>query len=113
MARRMGITFKRLLLGASIALNVALAGNMIWGGQGLMAYRALEREILALRDGLNSLQEKNFALSREIKLLRSDDKYIEHMVRKRQHFVRDNEIWYIFSDEDTLRVNEDAHETEN
>ncbi|MDR2051077.1 MAG: septum formation initiator family protein [Deltaproteobacteria bacterium] len=107
------MTYKHILLGVSIALNIVLAWNLIWGEQGFVAYKSLEQEFMVLNDRIDSLSKKNIALSREIKLLQTDDKYIEQMIRKRLNFVKDNEIWYIFSGEPGLRDGGDLNEAKN
>ncbi len=105
------MSYRRLLLCCSVFLNIALAWNLIWGEQGLVAYKALQQEFMALNERMDALGSKNIALSREIKLLQSDDKYIEQMIRKRLNFVKDNEIWYIFPD--GLNTGAGLNETEN
>ena len=99
-----------MLLWASIVLNLALLWALVWGGQGLMAYKTLRRELDALAARSEALNKENIRLSREIKLLESDDKYIEQMLRKRLNFIKENEIWYIFPKD---RGVEGADETEN
>ena len=39
---------------------------------------------------------RNLSLSREIRLLQTDQKYVEKMIRQRLHYLRDNEILYLF-----------------
>lgn len=75
-----------------------------------MAYKALSQELSILNARAELLNEKNIQLSREIKLLESDDKYIEQMIRKRLNFIKENEVWYIFPESGKA---EDANETEN
>lgn len=104
------MTYRHLLLGASIILNLVLFGALIWGEQGLVAYRGLRQELDALGARAEALSEENIRLSREIKLLESDDKYIEQMIRKRLNYIKENEIWYIFPKD---RGVEGADETEN
>lgn len=101
---------RRLLLAASVILNIVLFWALVWGEQGLVAYRSLKGELDALQARAELLSEKNITLSREIKLLESDDKYIEQMIRKRLNFIKENEVWYIFPDSGRA---EGANETEN
>ena len=104
------MAFRRLFLLASLILNIVLFWALVWGGQGLVAYKALRRELDVLSERADILNEKNVQLSREIKLLESDDKYIEQMIRKRLNFIRENEVWYIFPGNGRA---EGANETEN
>ncbi len=86
------------ILLALFAVNVALFFRMVWGPQGVIAYRNLKAQHVALEARLTELDRGNLALSREIRLLQTDDKYIEKMIRRRLHYVRDNEILYLFSE---------------
>jgi cell division protein FtsB len=105
--------YKRLLLAFSVLLNIVLAWHLIWGGHGFVAYKAMEQELLVLNDRMDNLARKNISLSREIKLLQSDDKYIEQILRKRLNFVRDNEIWYIFPEGLGAQAGEGVNEAKN
>lgn len=92
-------TFSRLcFLGLALALNLVLVGRLVWGGQGLISYRELKSQHEALEKDIKEAEAVNLALSREIRLLQSDDRYVEKMIRKRLNFVRDNEIVYLFPD---------------
>ena len=90
---------RRLVLGISVILNLLLFYNLIWGGSGAISYNALRERCTALEDRIKRINEENLALSKEIRLLQSDEKYIEKMIRNRLNFVRGNEILYIFPDE--------------
>ena len=86
---------------------------LVWGEQGFFEYNALKQECLVLADRLDSLNDANIALSREIRLLRSDDKYMEQIIRKRLNFVKNNEIWYIFPGEHGALTGGISDETKN
>ena len=90
---------RRLVLGISLVLNLLLFYNLIWGGSGAITYNELRDRCTALEDGIRRISAENLALSKEIRLLQSDEKYIEKMIRNRLNFVRSNEILYIFPDE--------------
>ena len=80
-----------------ILINVVLASRLLWGPQSLVSYRELASqyaELLKERDGFDVV---NAGLSREIRLLQSDEKYVEKMIRQRLNFVRSNEILYLFN----------------
>lgn len=80
----------------SLAINLVLAYSLIWGEQGLKAYRNLKEQHYILEARIKELDSKNIALSREIRLLQTDEEYQEKVIRKRFNFVKDNEILYIF-----------------
>lgn len=89
-----------ILVALGIA-NVVLAYRMVWGPQGLIAYHSLKEQHRSLENRVADLDKANLSLSREIRLLQSDDKYVEKMIRQRLHYVRDNEVLYLFTDTQT------------
>jgi len=86
------------LITALGVLNVALFYRMVWSPYGLLVYHKLRQEHVQLEEQVQELDKRNLALSHEIRLLRSDDSYVEKMIRRRLHYVKDNEIFYLFTD---------------
>lgn len=84
-----------LLLGIC---DLALFGKMVWGIGGIMDYRNLKDQYGALKEHINELDSQNLALSRDIRLLQSDNQYVEKMVRQKLRYLRDNEVVYLFPD---------------
>lgn len=78
--------------------NLALFARMIWSPTGLMEYRAMKDRYQQLKTDVSRLDQENLQLSRDIRLLQTDSKYVEKMVRQKLHYVRDNEIVYIFAE---------------
>lgn len=79
-------------------MNIYLFSRVVWGPTGIMEYRNLKGQLLSLREDVGRLDAENRALSRDIRLLQSDGQYVEKLVRQRLHYMRDNEIVYIFTD---------------
>ena len=77
-------------------INVVLFSRMVWGPTGLVEYRELKQQYAALQEEIAGLDVENLALSRELRLLQSDNQYVEKMIRQRLHYVRDNEVLYLF-----------------
>lgn len=93
------IMFWRVFLLVALGLvNVVLFSRMIWGSTGLVEYRELKGQYAELQKELTDINTENLALSQEIRLLQSDNQYIEKMIRQRLHYVRDNEVLYLFDD---------------
>jgi len=90
--------WKVFLITALGVLNVALFYRMIWSPYGLLVYQKLRQEHIQLEMQVQALDKQNLALSHEIRLLRSDDSYVEKMIRRRLHYVKDNEVLYVFHD---------------
>lgn len=78
-------------------LNIVLFSKMIWGPTGIMEYRALKQQHGNLKTEIARLDAENMILSRDIRLMQSDPLYVEKMVRQRLHYLRDNEIVYLFA----------------
>jgi cell division protein FtsB len=107
------MNYRLLFLALSLALNLLLVWALVWGDNGLVARDNLEREHQALNGHIKELYAENLALSREIKLLQTDSKYMEQIIRKRLNFVKDNEILYVFSNETDAKPAEGVNEPKN
>ena len=59
-------------------------------------YSDLRSEYAEIQRQDAALDAENLSLSREIRLLQTDQKYVEKMIRQRLHYLRDNEILYLF-----------------
>ena len=88
--------WQRVLLAISLILNVFLALRMGLGDQGLAGYRELDKQHAELEAKLQELDEKNVLLTQEIRLLENDERYVERIIRSRLHYIRDNEVLYLF-----------------
>ncbi len=104
-------TFILIALGL---INIILFYRMIWGDSGVLAFNKLRMQYKGLVQELANLDEENDDLSNEIRLLKSDDAYVEKMIRQRLHYVRQNEILYLFTDKPVGQKNgEDSNEGKN
>lgn len=90
---------RRVLLAASVLLNIVFIYNLIWGESGVISYKELKARHSLLSASYEKIQKNNDELSQEINLLQSDEKYLEKVIRNRMNFVRDNEILYVFPSE--------------
>lgn len=105
--------WRRVILSVSVGLNAILLYSLIWGQDGAFAYKELKSECVNLEKKIQGLDETNLALSKEIKLLRTDDKYLEKMIRTKLNFVRDNEILYTFPDDEADTAGAPSYEAKN
>ncbi len=87
-----------ILLGIAVLFNVMLLARLIWGAPAWQTLREREAE---LEDRVAVLDSLNAALSQEIRLLQSDPVYVERAIRQRLNFVRDNEILYLFDEQES------------
>ncbi len=81
-------------------LNVVLLYRIIWGDGGIFLFNELRQSHTILEQEIAAIDAENMQISKEIRLLKSDDAYTEKMIRQRLHYVRDNEILYLFTNED-------------
>ena len=88
--------WKLSLLVLAVLLNFALASRIVWGSHSLYTWRVLKEKQSELSEELAALDEKRAALSREIRLLKTDPAYVEKVIRQRLNYVRKNEILYLF-----------------
>ncbi len=83
-----------------IILNTALAYQTVWGNRGLLEHELIVARVKEAKEKCARIDKENMALSREIRLLKSDRPYIEKMIREKLRYLHDNEILYLFGDDD-------------
>jgi cell division protein FtsB len=105
--------WRSLFLGILAVINIALFGRMVWGPTGLLEYRELKKQHAALEEQIAAIDRENVALSREIRLLQQDKQYMEKVIRQRLHYVRGNEILYLFDNASQVHAGAVAHERKN
>jgi cell division protein FtsB len=85
-----------LILGG-VLLILLLTG--IWGPLGPRDLLTLREHRVALETQRQSLLERNFMLKTDIQNLRSDDRHLEHLIRRELGYTRPGELVYKFADE--------------
>ncbi len=83
-----------------IIVNTTFTYQALWGKKGLLGHEAIAARFAEAQERCARLDKENMALSREIRLLQNDRPYIEKMIRERLRFLHDNEILYLFGDDD-------------
>ena len=83
-----------------ILVNSILLYKAVWGENGLINHATFNQQQRAADAECISLDDENLALSREIRMLQTDNAYVEKMIRERLHYLRDNEILYLFDETD-------------
>ena len=76
--------------------NIAMFHKMVWGPTGLLDYYSLKDEYNSIKDEIKNCDKKNVMISNEIRLLQNDRRYIESNIRQKLHYVKDNELIYLF-----------------
>ena len=99
---RLGFHLRRqwlsLILGGVLLI---LLVNGIWGPLGPRDLLTLRQHRVALEAQRQQLLERNAALKTSVQKLRSDDRYLEHLIRRDLGYARPGELVYKFSDEQT------------
>ena len=90
------MTWNRLILGLLLALNLLLLYRFLFSDQGMISYYELGARQAELELRIEELDRQNLALSQEIRLLKADREHIEDVIRQQMHFVKEDEILYIF-----------------
>ncbi|MCH5277231.1 MAG: septum formation initiator family protein [Desulfovibrionaceae bacterium] len=90
--------WKSAILALALFMNLTLAFRLLWGDQSVVAWRALKARLGQMTVELRDLDKRRADLSREIRLLQTDDSYVEKMIRQRLNYVRGNEILYLFDE---------------
>lgn len=93
--------WKSLILALALLLNVTLIWCLVWGAQSFLVYSDLRQRHDELAQEVEQYNAVNAALSQEIRLLQTDANYVEKAIRQRLNFVRDNEVLYLFEEQDS------------
>ena len=89
----------RVLVFLSLGIiNFLLFFFMVWGQNGLLAFKELKVQLAKLQATKVELDAQNLQLSHEIRLLKTDKSYQEKMIRQRLRYIRNNELVYIFDE---------------
>ena len=92
------VAWRVIVLVAVWGINLIIFCHMIWGSEGLIAYRELKQKHAAIEAEIASIDAESRSLSRDIRLLQADERYVEKMIRQRLHYVHENEVLYLFGD---------------
>lgn len=78
-----------------LILSVFLGWRLVGHQDGWSSYLDLRQHRDVLLHQISTIEEKNIELSREIRKLTSDHKYLESVIRVEMHYLRPNEVLYI------------------
>lgn len=88
--------WRMTLLVVAVLLNITLISRILMGSYN---WKTLKEQQTQLSEELDELNARRVALSREIRLLKTDPAYVEKVIRQRLNYVRKNEILYLFERE--------------
>jgi cell division protein FtsB len=76
--------------------NIFLLYLLIISDQGISAYLDMSRRHEKLMHGIEQTEDQSRRLSREIRWLKSNKKYMEQVIRSKTNFVKEDEVLYLF-----------------
>ena len=85
----------RLATGAVAVLAAWLLVHVMFGANGMVAYRTKRAEYQDLQKQIGQLQKANDQYSSQISQLKSDPKRIEKEAREQFHYARPGEVVYV------------------
>jgi cell division protein FtsB len=85
---------KKIFLMAFIAVLLVISGAAVIGDAGLLDVLKLKKERNDIARRTAELQQDNRRLSREIELLKTDNRYIAKVARRELGMIGSNEILY-------------------
>jgi cell division protein FtsB len=77
-----------------LVLSLAFIFVILFSENGLLDLIRMKRQVRNIEAASKSLAEENTRLKAEIERLKTDDKYLEEMARKRFGFIREGEKVY-------------------
>ena len=78
-----------------LLLNGFLLFQLFISPDGLFRYLELNSRAKELRERVQRVNEENLRLSREIRKLKSENVYLQKVIRTKMHFVQENEVLYL------------------
>jgi cell division protein FtsB len=86
---------KKFILAALILLNAVLAYHLLLGENGIQAYQELKDKHAEMRDSVKDAKDESLELSKQIRMLKSDDEHLADTIRTRLNYVKDGEVLYL------------------
>ena len=87
---------KRVISGLLLVVIIYFAWLTWFGSRGTRALKTVEDEIDRIGEHNQELKVESRRLGHKIRLLQSDARYQELVVRRELHMIRDNEILFVF-----------------
>ena len=96
-----------------LLINIALFVRMVWGPTGLLEYYALKEKYQTLQNQIDDIDTSNVTLSNEIRLLQADNHYVEQVVRQHLHYIKNNELLYLFDNKNPQSLGAEGNVRKN
>ncbi len=96
----MSLYIKCIVLAICILFNIFALSNILFGEQSIIALQNAKESLNKIKAQIAEVDQKNAQLSNEIRLLKTDQAYLEKVIRQQLNYVRGSEIIYIFEEEE-------------
>ncbi|NCC23844.1 MAG: septum formation initiator family protein [Deltaproteobacteria bacterium] len=91
-------TWSKFTIAALLALDLFLAYRFVFSPHGIMAYFEVQDAYRSMLMRVEEIEQKNVDLSRQIRLMRDNEMYLESVVRREMNYVRPGEVLYLVPD---------------
>ncbi|WP_457572321.1 FtsB family cell division protein [Desulfovulcanus sp.] len=88
--------FARAIFFLLLLVNIFLIYRIIWSDSGIITYLKVKDAYAKLYEENEKIKAENIRLSNDIRMLKGDTEYLSDIIRKEMHYVKKNEIIYIF-----------------
>ena len=89
--------FTRFIFFILLLVNIFLVYRIIWSDSGIMTYLNVKDKYSKLYEENQKVKLENIKLSNNIRMLKGDKEYLADIIRKEMHYVKKNEIVYMFA----------------
>ncbi len=94
----MSLFVKCSVLGVCLLLNFFSIATLLFGEHSVSSWKKANYQLNELRAELTNVDKINESLSTKIRLLQSNDDYIEQQIRQQLNYVKSSEVLYIFEE---------------
>ena len=89
--------FTRFIFFILLLVNIFLVYRIIWSDSGIITYLKVRDEYSKLYEENEKIKLENIKLSNDIRKLKDDKEYLADIIRREMHYVKKNEIVYMFA----------------
>ncbi len=91
---------KSAVLAICLMLTLFTLSSVLFGDQSVVALQKAKDSLASIKSQLTQIDIQNATISNEIRLLQSDQAYLEKMIRQQLNYVKGSEIIYVFEKEE-------------
>ncbi len=104
------LVVKYTILAVCLCFNVFAVFTLLFGEHSISAWKNDNEILLEMKNDLALLAKENEELSTKIRLLNTDNDYLEKKIRQQLNYVKKSEVLYIFEDQQNSTYWQEASE---